>query len=130
VSPRRYYHKLIEETREFVVNVPSQNLVKQTVFCGSVSGRDHDKFKETGMTPIPAIKVKPPIIQECVSNLECKVIASYECGDHTLYVGEVVATHVDEGMLQETLDVTKARTLSHKGDHYYVPQLIVIIGGL
>lgn len=82
------------------------------------------------MTPIPAIKVKPPIIQECVSNLECKVIASYECGDHTLYVGEVVATHVDEGMLQEALDVTKARTLSHKGDHYYVPQLIVIIGGL
>ncbi len=124
VSPRRHSHKLIEETREFVINVPSEDLVRETEFCGSVSGRDHDKFNETDLTPVAASKVRPPLIKECVSNLECKVVASYECGDHTLYVGEVVAAHVEEGLLRETLDVTKARTLSHKGADYFIPQPI------
>ena len=124
VSPRRYSHKLIEETREFVVNVPNQDLVEQTDFCGSASGRETDKFEETKLTPAPADKVKPPLIEECVSNLECKVVASYECGDHTLYVGEVVAAHVAEGMLKETLDVAKAKTLSHKGAYYFIPEQI------
>lgn len=124
VSPKRYSHGLIKETREFVVNVPSKDLVKQSVLCGSVSGRDHNKFEEAGLTPIPASKVKPPSIKECVSNLECKVVASYECGDHTLFVGEVVAAHADEGMLKETLDVLKAQPISHKGDCYFTPKLI------
>jgi len=124
VSPRRHSHRLIEETKEFVVNVPSKGLVRQTVFCGEVSGRDHDKFEEAGLTPIPASKVKPPLIKECVSNLECKVVASYECGDHTLFVGEVVAAHVDEGMLKETLDVLRAQPISHKGNCYFIPKLI------
>lgn len=124
VSPKRYSYGLIKETREFVVNVPSKDLVKQAVFCGSVSGRDHNKFEEAGLNPIPASKVKPPLIKECVSNLECKVVASYECGDHTLFVGEVVAAHVDEGMLKETLDVLKAQPISHKGDRYFTPKLI------
>lgn len=124
VSPKRYSHGLIKETREFVVNVPPKDLVKQAVFCGSVSGRDHNKFEEAGLTPILASKVKPPLIKECVSNLECKVVASYECGDHTLFVGEVVAAHVDEGMLKETLDVLEAQPISHKGNCYFTPKLI------
>jgi len=124
VSPRRYSHRLIEETREFVVNVPTQDLVKQTVFCGSASGRNLDKFKETGLTPIPAEKVKPPLIKECVSNLECKVVASHECGDHTLYVGEIVAAHIDEEVFEETLNAVKAGTLSHKGAYYFIPKQI------
>lgn len=124
VSPRRHSHKLIEETGEFVINVPSENLVKETVFCGSVSGGDHDKFAEAELTPIPATTVRPPLIKECISNLECKAMASYKCGDHTLYVGEIVAAHVEEGLLKETLDVKKARTLSHKGADYFIPKLI------
>ena len=124
VSPRRHSHRLIKEMREFVVNVPPNDLVKQVVLCGSVSGRDHNKFEEAGLTPIPASKVKSPLIKECVSNLECKVVASYECGDHTLFVGEVVAAHVDEGMLKETLDVLKAQPISHRGNCYFTPKLI------
>jgi len=126
VSPKRYSHKLIEETKEFVINVPSKNLVKQTILCGSVSGRDHDKFREAKLTQIPAIKVKPPLIKECISNLECKLVASYVCGDHTLFVGEVVAAHVDKNFLADgILDVTKAQPISHKGDFYFTPNTIL-----
>jgi len=124
VSPRRYSHQLIIETAQFVVNVPTEDIVEQTVFCGTVSGRTHDKFKEAGLTPVPANMVKPPLIKECVSSLECKVTAKYTCGDHTLFVGEVVAAHVKKGMLKDTLDALKAQTISHKGPYYFVPKLI------
>ncbi len=125
VSPRRYSHRLIEETREFVVNLPSRRLVEQVMFCGAVSGREHDKFREAGLTPVPASKVKPPLVKECVSNLECRVVASYVCGDHTLFVGEVVAAHVDEDMLKgDVLDVQKAEPVSHRGGIYYTAKKI------
>ena len=124
VSPRRYSHKLIMDTGEFVVNVPTRDIVKQTIYCGTVSGREHDKFEETGLTPIPASRVKPPLIKECVSCLECKVVAHYTCGDHTLFVGEILAAHVKKGMMKETLDIPKAQTISHKGPYYFVPHLI------
>jgi len=124
VSPRRYSHQLIEATGEFVINVPSKDLVEQAEVCGSVSGRNHDKFEEAKMTPMPARVVKPPLIMECVSHLECKVVASYVCGDHTLFVGEVVAAHVDEGLLKETLDVLEAKTISHKGGIYFIPKVV------
>lgn len=125
ISPERYSHRLIKETREFVVNVPPKDLVKQVVFCGSVSGREHDKFEGAGLTPIQASKVKPPLIKECVSHLECKLVAEYRCGDHTLFVGEVVAAHVNEGYLKEgELDVLKAQPISHRGRYYFTPRLI------
>ncbi len=98
VAPERYSYKLIEETKEFVVNAPAPNIMKQAILVGRVSGSDHDKFKETGLTPVPASVVKPPLIKECVSNIECKVEASYMCGDHKLYVGEIVAVHANAGL--------------------------------
>jgi flavin reductase (DIM6/NTAB) family NADH-FMN oxidoreductase RutF len=59
VSPKRYSHQLIAETGEFVVNVPTKEIVKQTILCGTVSGREHDKFVEAGLHPMQASKVKP-----------------------------------------------------------------------
>ena len=69
VSPRRYSHRLIEETKEFVVNVPTIEIARETLFCGRVSGRKHDKFKEAPLTALPAKKVQAAIIKECVAHL-------------------------------------------------------------
>ncbi|KYH42465.1 MAG: protein of DIM6/NTAB family [Candidatus Bathyarchaeota archaeon B63] len=125
VSPRRYSHRLIEETGEFVVNVPPKGLVKQVILCGTISGREHEKFEEAGLTPIAASKVKPPLIKECISHMECRVAAEYKCGDHTLFIGEVVATHINEGYLKGgELDVLKAEPPSHRGRYYFTPHLI------
>jgi len=73
VRPSRFTYGLIEETGEFTVNVPPRRLSEITFFCGSVSGRDHDKFKEKGLTPIAGENVISPIIEECVVHYECKV---------------------------------------------------------
>jgi len=120
VSPRRYSHQLIEESGEFVINTPPISIEEQMHYCGTESGRRVDKFAETGLTPISSLKVGPPRIEECFSHIECKVVQKHTCGDHTLYVGEVVATSVDEGMMEgDALDVLKARPIVQKNHVYY-----------
>jgi hypothetical protein len=60
-------------------------------WCGVVSGRDVDKFAETGLTPGPALAVQSPIVQECPLNIECRVTRTLPLGSHTLFLAEVVA---------------------------------------
>jgi flavin reductase (DIM6/NTAB) family NADH-FMN oxidoreductase RutF len=115
IAPRRYSHALIEETKEFAVNIPSIDILKETLFCGRRSGRDHDKFKETGLTPLPAKKVKPPIIKECVAHLECKLHSKFATGDHTIFIGEVVEAYVDKEAFTKRYKLKKARMIFHLG---------------
>jgi flavin reductase (DIM6/NTAB) family NADH-FMN oxidoreductase RutF len=108
VRPSRYTHKLIEETGEFTVNIVPPQLKEVVQYCGSVSGRDHDKFKERKLTAVPSKKVKTPIIKECILHFECRVInkndlvpseleksivsSLYPKGDfHRVYFGEILA---------------------------------------
>jgi len=120
VSPKRYSHDLIAESGEFVVNAPSIGLEEETHFCGTKSGRDVDKFAETGLTPVPASRVRPPLIEECFGHLECRVVQSHVCGDHTLFVGEVLTAIIDEEVLSgDNLDPLKAKPIIQKNHIYY-----------
>lgn len=79
-----------------------------------------DKFKETGLTPIPSLEVRPPRIEECFGHLECRVVQSITCGDHTLFVGEVVATSADAEVMEgDLLDVLRARPIVQKNHVYF-----------
>lgn len=115
VAPKRYSHALIEETKEFVVNIPTIEILDETVFCGTKSGRNHDKFKETGLTPQPAKKVKPPIIKECVAHLECSLHSQFKTGDHTVFVGEVVEAYADKEAFKEEYNPEKVKMIFHLG---------------
>ena len=120
VSPKRFSHRLIEETGEFVVNIPSIDLKEEMHFCGTKSGKDFDKFRETGLTPMPALKVKPPLIDECYGHLKCKVVQSYVCGDHTLFVGKIVSASADDDVLEgERVNLLKARPIVQKNHVYF-----------
>ncbi len=104
-----YSHGLISETGEYVVNLPTRDIAEQVWYCGRTSGRDVDKFAGSGLTPLPAKHVRPPLIAECPLNLECKVTGIQVIGDHDLFLGEVVAQHVDEDALDKDgrIDVSK-----------------------
>ena len=108
VRPSRYTYRLIEETGEFTVNIVPPKLKEVVQYCGTVSGRDHDKFKEKKLTAIPSKKVKTPIIKECILHFECRVVNKndlipseleksiidvlYAKGDfHRVYFGEILA---------------------------------------
>ncbi|MGB9683331.1 MAG: flavin reductase family protein [Candidatus Bathyarchaeales archaeon] len=120
IAPRRHSHTLIEETREFVVNIPTMNILKETLFCGRVSGKDHDKFKEAGLTPLPARKVKPPIIGECVAHLECKLHSQFTTGDHTIFIGEILEAYANKNCFTEAgYNLEKAKMVFHLGGNEF-----------
>ena len=96
-----FSYGLIRGTGEFVVNLPTARIAAKVDAAGSVSGRDVDKFAQIGLTPLPADKVAPPLIAECPVNLECRVLSEQDVGDHQLFLGEVVAEHVDADALDE-----------------------------
>ncbi|MCK4397229.1 MAG: flavin reductase family protein [Candidatus Cloacimonadota bacterium] len=95
-----YSCKLIESTKEFIVNVPPEELKPKIYYCGFHSGYQVDKFKETGLTPQPARKVRVPIIDECVAHMECKVRQEIETGDKNLFIGEVIEAYADEALVK------------------------------
>jgi flavin reductase (DIM6/NTAB) family NADH-FMN oxidoreductase RutF len=121
MAPNRYSHALIEETKEFVINIPTVDLIKETLACGRTSGESHNKFSETGLTPLPARKVKAPIIKECIAHLECKLHSQFKTGDHTVFVGEILEAYADEGVFTDKYDLGKARMLFHlTGDDFAI----------
>lgn len=112
VRPSRHTWRLLEENGDFTVNVPPPELRKAVGFCGSRSGRDHDKFLATGLTPLPSQRVAAPIIEECPVAYECRTIHKnrvapealapavmkdcYRSGDfHTLYYGQILGVLAD-----------------------------------
>ena len=80
VRPERHSYHMIKETGEFVINLTTEKLAKATDFCGVRSGRDVDKFKETGLTREKADIVSAPMIQESPVSIECKVKEIKESG--------------------------------------------------
>ncbi len=120
IAPQRYSHQLIERTGEFVVNSPSISIEKEMHYCGVNSARRVNKWKETGLTAIPSLKVKTPRIKECFGHLECKVVNAYTAGDHTLFIGEVVAPTADKDVMNgDVLDPMKARPIVQKNHVYF-----------
>lgn len=101
IRPQRFSHKLLLNTPELVINIPTESILRQSDFCGTVSGRDTDKFAASKLTPLAAAEVKPPLIGECPVNLEGRVKETITLGTHDLFICEIVASHVDEELLDE-----------------------------
>jgi flavin reductase (DIM6/NTAB) family NADH-FMN oxidoreductase RutF len=94
VAPPRYSHDLIRDAGEFVLVFPSSAMSDATLVVGTKSGRHGDKMAESGVSLVPATKVRPPLVDGAVANFECRVAGLMTTGDHTIFAGEVVAAHV------------------------------------
>ncbi len=101
VRDTRYSYDMLKETGEFVINIPGENLTKETDLCGILSARKADKWDVTGFTKIPASIVKVPMIKECPVNIECVTKHVIALGSHDIFIAEVVATHADEEVLND-----------------------------
>ena len=103
VRPERHSYNMLKESGEFVVNLTTEQLVKATDYCGVRSGRDVDKWKETGLTRGKANELAyAPIIEECPVNIECKVTEIKELGSHHMFIAEVVSVQVSDEYMNET----------------------------
>jgi flavin reductase (DIM6/NTAB) family NADH-FMN oxidoreductase RutF len=111
----RYSLDLIRQTNQFTINIPSAEQFKETDYCGLVSGKDKDKFSDTGFTAIGGKKIETPIIQECPFNLECKVVKEeVQLGQWVVIFGEIVETHIDQDKIDlssKTINISKVNPL-------------------
>ena len=101
VRPSRFSYDMLRKTGEFVINLTTEKLAYATDYCGVRSGRDVDKFKETGLTREKADIVKAPMIKESPVNIECKVRQILPLGSHDMFLADVVAVHADEKYMDE-----------------------------
>jgi len=105
VRPNRASHDLIDTLAEFVVNIPWPEMELISDFVGTTTMSETKKWEETGLTRLPATKVKPPLIAECPVNIECQVVERLRLPSHSLFIAEVVALHALEAVLNERLEV-------------------------
>lgn len=96
VRPERHSYNIIKRNGDFVINLTTKSLSFATDWCGVKSGNKHKKFSEMNLTPLPALKVKAPIIMESPVNIECIVKEIKELGSHHMFISEVVAVQADE----------------------------------
>lgn len=131
VRPERYSNRMIEETGEFVVNLTTEELVRATDFCGVKSGRNVDKWKETGLTREKADIVSAPLVKESPVNIECVVTEAQNLGSHIMYQAKVVTVHAEERYLDEKnkfcLEAAKPIVYSH-GSYYSLGEKLGTFG--
>lgn len=99
VRPERHSYDIIRRTGEFVINLTTEKLARATDWCGVRSGRDYDKFRETGLTPLPGEKVAAPIVAQSPVSIECRVRQVLPLGSHDLFLAEVVNVQVDADLI-------------------------------
>ena len=95
VGKTRYSCEVVRGAGEFVLAFPSELQHKDVMLFGTKSGRDADKLGESGEQTTPATKIDSVLLVNAVANFECRLAGEMEAGDHIIFVGEVVASHLN-----------------------------------
>ncbi|MBW2592060.1 MAG: flavin reductase family protein [Deltaproteobacteria bacterium] len=108
-----YTYGNIMESQAYTLSVPSIQYVREADYFGIASGRNEDKFKKTGLTPVKSELVDAPYVKEFPMILECRVIHHYEIGLHTHFIGEILDVKIDKSMLSDDgkPDIEKIRPI-------------------
>ena len=94
IASGNHSYRMIRDSGECVLNLPTSALVDTVAKIGNVSGADIDKFAAFGLTPLPAKNVEAPLIGECHANFECRLHDDALVAKYNYFIFEVVAAHV------------------------------------
>ena len=121
VRPQRYSYELIKNSGEFVINLTTASMCRETDLCGVKSGKDTDKFELCGFHAGASREVSAPLIEECPVNLECRVTEAKVLGTHTMFLAEIVGINVDEEYIDENgrLDMEKCGLMAYAHGEYF-----------
>lgn len=120
IRPGRHSHRMIAESGCFTVNLPTREILRQVDLCGIVSGRDGDKWRRAGLTPLTGTAVAAPIVAECPVNFECVVRHVLPLGVHDMFVGEIVARRADEDLVRDgRLDLSRVPLVAYVNGEYW-----------
>ncbi len=100
LKPTTHTYRIIKEQAEFTIGVPDPGLL-DAVYLSAHLDREPDEFAKLGLTAVSALQISAPKIKECQVNIECRFRNEFECGDHILVIGEVVAVDVRDDLVHE-----------------------------
>lgn len=121
VRKERYSYDILKETKEFVINLVTKDLVRAADYCGVRSGRDVDKYMEMHLTELPSRTVKAPGIAESPVNIECRVKSVQPLGSHDLFLAEVTNVTIEDRYLDENgkFDLNRAGLIAYSHGEYF-----------
>ena len=122
VRPERHSYPIIKESGEFVINLTTAEMAHATDWCGVRSGRNEDKWKATGLTPMTNPHVSAPIIAESPLSICCRVREVKELGSHDMFIADVVGVEADDRFIDpETgkFSLEKACPIVYSHGEYY-----------
>lgn len=122
LRPERHSYHIVRESGEFVVNLVTARLQRACDWCGVRSGRDYDKWEECHLTPASAAALDlAPTIAESPVSIECRVRDVLELGSHHLFLADVLAVQVEDGLLDESgkLDLARADLTAYSHGEYF-----------
>jgi flavin reductase (DIM6/NTAB) family NADH-FMN oxidoreductase RutF len=109
IGPWDHSYKALRDSGECVIAIPGVDLARKVVDIGNCSGDTIDKFAQFRLTPSPAKEVAPPLIAECLANIECRVADTALVEKYSLFILEAVRIWTNPKRKEQ-------RTLHHKGD--------------
>jgi flavin reductase (DIM6/NTAB) family NADH-FMN oxidoreductase RutF len=117
LAKKHFSSELIKGSGAFTINVPDWSLLNKVISCGSVSGRNIDKFKEIRLTPQKSLRLTGAVrIEECIGCIECSLVDIKEAGDHYIFLGEVVSVEADNNyFINDCWDTSKIDLIFHAG---------------
>lgn len=121
IRPDRHSYEIIRRTRECVINLTTAEMAKATDWCGVRSGRDYDKFKESGLTPEKSSVVSAPSVAESPVSIECRVRDIVPLGSHDMFILDVVNVAVDPKYIGEDgkFDMRAAGLMAYCHGEYF-----------
>lgn len=96
VGVSRYSYQLLSDNRKFVLAFPSHKMTQQVLQCGTKTGKSVDKISEFNIKTKPAKLSSIPLLTDAVANFECKTVSQIRTGDHTIFIGEVKYSWINE----------------------------------
>lgn len=121
LQPHRHSLKGIRQNMTFSVNIPSTDLVKETDYCGLISGAKTDKVRDCGFEVFYGTLLTAPMIGQCPINLECQALHMLNLGSHILVVGKIVETYISEDCLTDDKpDIAKVKPFAFGPGGYHV----------
>lgn len=122
VRPERHSYNIIKEQRQFTVCLTTADMARATDWCGVKSGRDVDKWKETGLTPVPGEKVDCHYIDESPLCIECRVKEVVPLGSHYMFMADVVNVIADDRYIDPhtgRFDLVESGLMAYSHGFYY-----------
>ena len=122
VRPERHSYALLTKNMEFTLNLTTTEMARATDWAGVRSGRDYDKWKETGLHPLPGEMVKSPTIEESPLSIECRVKSVTHLGSHDMFIADVLNVRADSRWINPDtgkLELERAGLLVYSHGQYF-----------